>query len=115
MENLTVGQELEFDVYGNQVKGKFLSIPEVNVIEVEIISDSSFVSKAGEKCRLHKSYLCEPTPVPRLTKKAIISRDNEIIIDLEQLKIEARHRNDEATAQKLDGVIFRLLCLTNEA
>ena len=53
--------------------------------------------------------------MPRLSRKAVLSRDNEIITDLEQLKLEARNRNDEATAQKLDGVIFRLLCLTNEA
>lgn len=46
------------------------------------------------------------------TKTHIISRDNAIITDLEQLKTEARQRNDEATAKVLDGVIFRLLCLS---
>jgi hypothetical protein len=53
--------------------------------------------------------------MPRLSRKAVLQRDNQIITDLEQLKVEARNRDDEATAQKLDGVIFRLLCLTNEA
>lgn len=50
--------------------------------------------------------------IHRLVKKHIISRDNEIILDLEKLKTDARERDDEATAQKLDGVIFRLLSLT---
>jgi hypothetical protein len=52
--------------------------------------------------------------MPRFSRKAVLQRDNQIITDLEQLKVEARNRDDEATAQKLDGVIFRLLCLTNE-
>jgi len=49
----------------------------------------------------------------RTTRKAVLNRDNAILVDLEQLKIEARNRGDEPTAQKLDTVIFRLLCLTN--
>jgi len=53
--------------------------------------------------------------MPRFSRKAVLQRDNQIITDLEQLKVESRNRDDEATAQKLDGVIFRLLCLTNEA
>ena len=32
--------------------------------------------------------------MPRLTRKAVLSRDNEIITDLEQLKVDARSRND---------------------
>jgi len=48
----------------------------------------------------------------RLSKKCLIRRDDEIILDLEELKREARERNDESSAQKLDGIIFKLLCIT---
>jgi hypothetical protein len=58
---------------------------------------------------------CQTDVMPRLVKKHIISRDNEIILDLEKLKLDARERHDEAIAQRLDGIIFKLLCLTNEA
>jgi hypothetical protein len=44
----------------------------------------------------------------------LIARDNQIIIELEQLKSEARERKDEPTAQRIDGIIFQLLCLTKE-
>lgn len=50
-----------------------------------------------------------------LSHKAVLQRDDQIITDLEQLKMEARKRDDETTAQKIDRVVFRLLCLTNEA
>jgi len=48
----------------------------------------------------------------RKRKKHLISRNNEIIIELENLKLGATKKSDEEMAQKIDGVIFKLLCLT---
>lgn len=49
-------QELTFDVYGSIIKGKFIS-QTTNVITVEVISDSTGVSNAGDHETFHKSHL----------------------------------------------------------
>lgn len=54
---MEIGQLLTFNIYGTIVKGKFLSNEDNNALEVEITEDSSGVSKVGEKCRLHNSFL----------------------------------------------------------
>lgn len=56
MDNIQVGQKLEFNVYGNIVKGKFLSI-ENSMIEIEVTFDSLGISIPGEIETIHKGFL----------------------------------------------------------
>ena len=57
MENFKEGQELEFEVYGNQVKGKYLSMIEEKVIKIEVTYDSSEVTEVGCTANVHQSFL----------------------------------------------------------
>lgn len=59
MENLQVGQVLEFEVYGTQLKGKFVSrdAKDNKVIKIEVISDSTGASEMGSTCNVHQSFL----------------------------------------------------------
>jgi len=49
-------KEIDFDVYGSTVKGKFLSF-ENELIRIEVIYDSVGVSKPGDIITVHKSHL----------------------------------------------------------
>lgn len=58
MENLTIGQEIEFDIYGTQLRGKFVSEDTTkDLIKVEVISDSNGAAEVGQICEVHKSFL----------------------------------------------------------
>jgi hypothetical protein len=57
MENFKEGQELEFDVYGTQVKGKYLSMIEEKIIKIEVTYDSSEVTEVGCTSNVHQSFL----------------------------------------------------------
>lgn len=55
-----VGQILEFDIYGDKVKGKFIKFNLTNdIICVEITEDSYF--KVGTKQWIYKSHLITKT------------------------------------------------------
>ena len=53
--DFTVGQKLEFDVYGTLLKGVFIST-DGQGIEIEVMSDSAGVSKKGEITNVHKTF-----------------------------------------------------------
>jgi hypothetical protein len=57
MENFKEGQELEFDVYGTQIKGKYLSMIDEKVIKIEVTYDSSEVTEVGCTLNVHQSFL----------------------------------------------------------
>lgn len=57
MENFEKGQELEFEIYGNQVKGKFLSFIAERVIKIEVTYDSTEVTEVGCTANVHQSFL----------------------------------------------------------
>jgi len=60
MENLKKGQELEFEVYGNKIKGKYLSMIKEKVIKIEVTYDSSGVTDIGCTANVHQSFLVMP-------------------------------------------------------
>ena len=52
---------------------------------------------------------------PRFSKKALISRNDPLIKQLQALALRFRDEHeDQEGFQKLDGVIYNLLTLTNE-
>lgn len=57
MENFKEGQELEFDIYGTNVKGKFVSMIDEKVIKIEVTYDSTEVTEVGCTSNVHKSFL----------------------------------------------------------
>lgn len=57
-DNFTIGRELAFDVYGDRIRGKFISIKK-DVIKINVINDSSGVTKRGEMAEIHKTFLVE--------------------------------------------------------
>jgi len=52
-----VGDELEFYIYGNSIKGKFLGYIEPKVIKIEVTFDSSEVTDIGCTVNCHESFL----------------------------------------------------------
>ena len=57
MEKYKVGQELEFDVYGNQVKGKFISMLNDKVITIEVTYDSLENTEIGCTANVNESFI----------------------------------------------------------
>ena len=51
-----VGQEIEFDVYGNQLKGKYIS-ENGQLVKIEVTSDSIGSAEVGQICEIHKFYI----------------------------------------------------------
>lgn len=56
MKQFEEGQKLEFDVYGNIIKGKFIKLTG-NLIEIEVEYDSLDVSEIGEKTTISSAHL----------------------------------------------------------
>ena len=52
-----VGDELEFYVYGTNIKGKFIGMIEPKVIKIEVTYDSSEVTDIGCTTNCHESFL----------------------------------------------------------
>lgn len=59
MKNFIVGQELEFDVYGTQIKGTYLEMTEEKVIKIEVTYDSSEVTEVGCTANVHQTFLVQ--------------------------------------------------------
>lgn len=58
MESFKEGQELEFNVYGNKIKGKFLSFVSDDVIKIEVTFDSLLgASEIGCTSDINQSFL----------------------------------------------------------
>ena len=55
LDELTVGEELTFDIYGTTVKGKFISCDEEGSITIETTQD--FVCEVGEEQNINKQFL----------------------------------------------------------
>jgi hypothetical protein len=59
--NFKSGEELNFNIYGVRIKGKFMSMKDDNVILVSVISDTSGVLVKGEITKLNKRFLLTET------------------------------------------------------
>jgi len=59
MENFKQGQELDFDVYGTKIKGKYLSMIKKKTMKIEVIYDSSEVVEVGCSTNIHQSFLVQ--------------------------------------------------------
>lgn len=52
-----IGDELEFYVYGTNIKGKYIGMVEPKVIKIEVTFDSSDVTDVGGTTNCHESFL----------------------------------------------------------
>ncbi len=57
MKRFKEGQELEFEIYGTQLKGEYLSMIEEKVIKIKVTYDSSEVTDIGCTANVHQSFL----------------------------------------------------------
>ncbi len=55
--SFTEKQELEFNVNGTKVTGKYLSMIAENVIQIEVTFDESEVTEVGCSANVHQSFL----------------------------------------------------------
>ena len=59
MRKFTKDEELEFNISGTSIRGKFLSINENRDIEFEVVSDSSGQKIAGDVITINEYFFCE--------------------------------------------------------
>ena len=51
-----VGQEIEFNIYGNELKGKYISESD-RLVKIEVTYDGLGSTEVGQICEIHKFYI----------------------------------------------------------
>lgn len=57
MQQFEIGQELTFDVYGNIIKGTFMTIPSEKIIQIKVTFDSLGISEIDEISEINNTFL----------------------------------------------------------
>lgn len=86
MENqFKVGQELSFNVYGNELKGTYVEMHNAQIVKIAITHDSSGVSELGSTAVVNLAFLVKDTleeKNQKFTKEYADKLSNRVDINL---------------------------------